>query len=104
MGSGKSPRLTTQTLKVLGVLVARPGDELAGSEIASVTKLSSGTLYPILLRLEEAGWLQSHWERGNPSDLGRPRKRLYSMTGLGSKQTRLAFRDVASAIGGLAWS
>ena len=45
------PRITGPTLKVLGALL--PGRiELSGAEISRVTKLASGTLYPILYRLE----------------------------------------------------
>src|SRR5439155_14399820 len=52
------PRLTDQNLKVLALLMSRANDELSGAEIGRATKLLSGTLYPILLRLEEAGWAE----------------------------------------------
>jgi PadR family transcriptional regulator PadR len=97
-------RLTVPTLKVLGSVLASAPDELAGVEIAGVTKLPSGTLYPILLRLEEAGWLESRWESDDPRALGRPRRRMYRLTALGAKQTRIAFREVKSAIGEALWT
>jgi PadR family transcriptional regulator PadR len=77
--------------------------ELSGAEIARSTKLASGTLYPILFRLEEADWVESRWEKGDPRELGRPRRRLYMITGVGAKNARAAFKDVTSAIGGFAW-
>jgi len=40
----------------------------------------SGTLYPILDRLEKAGWLEGYWEEESAPDLGRPRRKLYSLT------------------------
>jgi PadR family transcriptional regulator PadR len=101
--STPEPRLTAQTLKLLGVLMAHPTEDISGSEIARATKLPSGTLYPILLRLERARWLESRWEDGDPHELGRPRRRLYQLTPLGSKKSYLAFREVTSAIGGIAW-
>ena len=81
----KPPRLTIQTLKVLAAFSSATEDGLSGAEIAKLTGLLSGTLYPILLRLEQAGWLKSQWEQGDPQVLGRPRRRLYRMTGLGER-------------------
>jgi len=49
------------------------------------TGLSSGTLYPILMRLDEAGWLESRWEKVDPARVGRPRRRLYRITALGRR-------------------
>jgi DNA-binding PadR family transcriptional regulator len=97
------PRITTQTLRVLGAFTTSQPDELSGAEIAKRTGLLSGTLYPILARLEQAEWLESRWEAGNPKDLGRPRRRLYSMTGFGAKSARAAYREVSEMIGGRQW-
>jgi DNA-binding PadR family transcriptional regulator len=97
----KSPQMTTQTLGVLGALKA--SCDLSGAEIARITNLKSGTLYPILFRLERANWLESRWEAGDPSQLGRPRRRLYQLTGLGERNARAAFKDASKMIGGLVW-
>lgn len=95
-------RLTTQTLKVLAVLISSK-DELSGAEIARSTKLASGTLYPILIRLEAAKWVKSRWERDDPRDLGRPRRRLYEITALGATSARREFREMSSVFGVFAW-
>ena len=97
-------KITTQTLKVLGAIVSCPQDEVSGAEIARVTKLASGTLYPILLRLEQARWLESRWEVGDPHVMGRPRRRLYRISASGACRARAVFREVESTIGGLAWN
>jgi DNA-binding PadR family transcriptional regulator len=82
-----SPRLSHQGLKVLRVfLVTFHVDvraELAGADIMKTARVSSGTLYPILLRLERVGVLSSRWEDERPQDLGRPRRRLYRITSSG---------------------
>jgi PadR family transcriptional regulator, regulatory protein PadR len=98
------PRLTTQTLRVLGALMSRPEAELSGAEIGRTTKLPTGTLYPILLRLDEAGWVKSRWEDGDPHILGRPRRRFYRVTALGERNATAAVREVQTAFGTLAWS
>jgi len=99
----KDPQLTTQTLKVLGSLLNNRPDALCGAEIARATRLQSGTLYPILLRLEQAGWLDSYWESETPQELGRPRRRFYQLTAIGARNTKSAIHDLTSSIGGLAW-
>jgi len=100
---GTEPQLTTQTLKVLGTLMNNSSDALSGAEIGRITRLKSGTLYPILLRLEKAGWLESFWESETPQELGRPRRRFYRLTGVGAKNARSGLRELRSAIGGPAW-
>ncbi|MDR3529867.1 MAG: helix-turn-helix transcriptional regulator [Rhodopila sp.] len=86
--------MSAPTLKVLGTLLASMQDELSGAEIGRVAKLSSGTLYPILLRLEAAGWLASRWETEDPKALGRPRRRFYRVTGVGAQKASAAFREL----------
>ncbi len=80
------PRLSLQSLQVLRAFVDA-GEPLSGSDVRKSVKLQSGTLYPILLRFEEAGWLKSYWESVDPSTAGRPRKRFYELTGAGAKKT-----------------
>lgn len=98
------PRITGPTLKVMGTLVTSPSPEMSGVEITRATKLSSGTLYPILIRLEAAGWLESRWEAEEPTELGRPRRRFYRVTGVGAAKARSAFDDLAPAFGRPAWA
>ena len=95
--------MTGPTLKVLALFLANSTNEIAGSEIAKSTKLASGTLYPILLRFEEAGWLTSKWETEDPRELGRPRRRLYRLTGEGARNARNAFKEISVGTGVLAW-
>jgi PadR family transcriptional regulator PadR len=76
----REPRLTQQSHKVLSAFLNDPTGEFAGADLLDSTRLMSGTLYPILIRLEEAGWLRSRWERVDPSRAGRPRRRLYRIT------------------------
>lgn len=102
MGSD-APRITAQTLSILGVFLASPAQEVAGSDVARKTGLKSGTLYPALFRLEQAKWLQSKWEEGVPAELGRPRRRMYMLTATGEQQARSVCVKVSEMIGGVAW-
>jgi|SRR5664279_597293 PadR family transcriptional regulator PadR len=99
----KDPRLSQQTLRVLA-LFTDPSCRLAGSDIARQIQMLSGTMYPILLRLERAGWLKSEWEDLEPRDAGRPRRRFYSITGLGYNKSRAALAELGVPDGRVAWN
>ena len=100
----KDPRLSHQTLRVIRLFLEQPKGRFAGSDICKQTGMLSGTLYPILMRLEKAGWLDSQWEELDPSEAGRPRKRLYWLTGLGYNKTREAFAELGVPKGRFAWN
>ena len=70
-------RMSLQTLRVLEAFLENPTEPLAGADVHQRCGIASGTLYPILLRLESAGWFVSQWESIEPSSAGRPRRRLY---------------------------
>src|SRR5271168_3487799 len=84
-------RMSLQTLRVLEAFLENPTDELSGADVQKRGKLASGTLYPILLRLESAGWFVSRWEDVDPSSIGRPRRRLYRLTSSGLRHAGEVF-------------
>ncbi|MGN9844674.1 PadR family transcriptional regulator [Nonomuraea sp. H19] len=51
--------------------------------------MPSGTVYPILARLERIGWVESRWEdpEAHVAD-GRPRRRYHRITADGVEQAR----------------
>lgn len=101
--SAKDPRLSHQTLRVLRVLLDDKRPRLAGSDITEQTNILSGTLYPLLMRLEKAGWLDSKWEELDPCEAGRPRKRLYQLTPNGYNKAQSAIQELTVGAGRLAW-
>ncbi len=84
-------RMSLQTMKVLEAFLENPADQLSGAEVHMSCHLASGTLYPILLRLEAAGWFVSRWESIDPSSAGRPRRRLYRLTPTGLRRAGEVF-------------
>lgn len=88
------PRMTLATRLVLDVLLRDLGAELYGSQIGEAAGLPSGTVHPILARLERVGWLDSRWEDIDPSREGRPARRYYRLTESGAAQ---ALRALAAA-------
>lgn len=95
-------RLSARGLRVLRFLIEHPSVHRSGSEIAKATGVGSGTLYPLLARLEAAGWLDSEWESVEPREVGRPRRRLYGLTGVGLGRAREALSGLQ--IGAVAWA
>ena len=65
-----------KTLEALGPLhgyrIARRIEQISGDHLT----LNQGTLYPALLKLEQAGWIRSSW---GESDSGR-RVKIYELT------------------------
>ena len=72
--------MTIPTQLVLRALLADPSKELYGVEIGTAAGLPSGTVHPILARLETVGWLTSRWEEIDPRAEGRPARRYYQLT------------------------
>jgi len=55
-----------------------------GFEIMRAARLKSGTVYPLLRRLEAAGLVGSEWEaQAEAHDEGRPPRRYYAATAAG---------------------
>jgi PadR family transcriptional regulator, regulatory protein PadR len=79
----RNVRMSLQTLRVLEAFLENPTEQLSGAAVHQRCGIASGTLYPILLRLESAGWFVSKWESIDPSSVGRPRRRLYRLTTTG---------------------
>jgi DNA-binding PadR family transcriptional regulator len=52
-----------------------------GYDIVKTTKVSSGTLYPLLIRLHERGLLEDQWEE--PERPGQPARHAYRLTAAG---------------------
>ncbi len=93
-------RMTYQTLKVLRAFSDAYNTNvrklLAGSDIMRTAHVSSGTLYPALYRLEDAGLLVAQWEDEPPEALGRPQRRLYRLTPKGAEFAQRALATVTS--------
>lgn len=79
MDGSSGPRMTLPTQLVLRVLLEEPTREWYGLELSAVAGLATGTIHPILARLERVGWLSSRWEQVDTRREGRPRRRYYRL-------------------------
>lgn len=84
-------KLTPQLERVLRVFLEDVTAQRYGYELMKAAKLASGTLYPILGRLEGEGLVASAWETPGPESQ-RPR-RYYKLTGDGVRAARLELAE-----------
>jgi DNA-binding PadR family transcriptional regulator len=91
--------MTLPTQMVLRALLEEPTQEKYGLQICGASGLSSGTIHPILARLEGLGWLESRWEEVDPHQQGRPRRRYYRLTDEGAESARIALAQASTPIG-----
>ena len=81
--------MVLKTLDVLGQLhgygIARRIEQISGDLLA----VNQGTLYPVLLKLEQEGAITSEW---GPSENNR-RARFYRLTRAGKKSLEIEKRD-----------
>jgi transcriptional regulator len=87
--------MVLKTLEALGPLhgyrIARRIEQISGHQIA----MNQGTLYPALLKLEQAGWVSSRW---GESESGR-RVKVYALTRAGRQQLRVEEAEWRRATG-----
>src|SRR5512134_2776190 len=73
-------------MAVVLALAEDPAGWRHGYDLCQQTGLKGGSLYPILIRLADRGWLETAWETAIPS--GRPPRHMYRLTEVGLGQAR----------------
>lgn len=96
---GSEVRVTTAVARVLAAFLEEPATDRYGLDLIGGTGLPSGTLYPILVRLQRAGWVDSAWEEIDPVTAGRPARRYYRLTPNGLIRARTALAALYDQLG-----
>lgn len=73
-------------MQVIQALAADPVAWRHGYDLCRQTGIQAGTMYPILMRLADRGWLETSWEEGALG--GRPPRHLYRLTSEGLESAR----------------
>ncbi len=68
-----------------------------GYDLMKAAKLPSGTLYPMLARLQQEGLVDSEWEAQRQDAGGRPPRKYYRLTAEGLRVARLELAQAASS-------
>ena len=87
----RKPNSSRQTRAVLAALLDAASEWHYGYDLSKATALKSGTLYPILMRLEAHGWLEARWEESPVS--GKPPRHLYRLTAMGVQEAPAMLRS-----------
>ena len=77
----RNRRPSQQMLILLAALSARTQRWRHGYDLMKETGLSSGTLYPLLMRMAEKGLIEAEWRE--PERPGRPARHAYRLTAAG---------------------
>jgi len=88
---------STATRLVFQAFLDSPSDETYGFELAEVTGLPSGSIYPILRRLEDEGFIKGRWAQVEGTRQRR-RRRYYALTGEGRRVAREATVEQSQAL------
>jgi DNA-binding PadR family transcriptional regulator len=75
-----------QTAAVLTAIAAAGETWSHGYDLCRALDLKAGTVYPILIRLAERGYVETSWETDPPR--GRPARHLYRLTTAGAELAR----------------
>lgn len=78
--------LSQHARTVLAVLFDAGGQWSHGYELARLSNVKSGTLYPLLIRLEAQGYLEAEWQQS--AEGGRPPRHAYRLTASGVQLAR----------------
>lgn len=89
----RSRALSSHARAVLAALLAARDNWSHGYELARLAGIKSGTLYPLLMRLEAQGHLEAEWQQ--PTERGRPPRHAYRLTASGIQLARASACDGA---------
>ena len=87
--------------RVLRAFLADPAAPRYGYDLMRAARLPSGTLYPMLARLQDEGLVTSEWESrpGGDEDVGgRPPRKYYKLTGEGVRVARLELAQASALV------
>jgi PadR family transcriptional regulator, regulatory protein PadR len=73
--------LSNHARSVLAALLKAGAAWSHGYELCRLAGVKSGTLYPLLIRLEAQGYLEAEWQQ--PAEGGRPPRHAYRLTQTG---------------------
>jgi len=100
----RSRTLSPAARRVLAALVQAGASGRHGYDLCREAQIKSGTLYPLLIRLEAQGYLAADWQVADVP--GRPSRHVYRLTAAGlrlaEEHPMAASRAEAAPQGGLA--
>ena len=93
--------LSNHARALLAALLAARSRWSHGYELTTLTGIRSGTLYPLLIRLEAGGFLEAEWQQ--PVAGGRPPRHAYRLTAAGQRLARAETAALGEAAPAAGW-
>lgn len=86
-------RVTRKTARLLDLMLdARRFNVPTTAAMVMKKKVGPGSFYPLIIRLEGAGWVYSEWKE-LPEGAERPRRRFYYLTEDGARWAHEAVKE-----------
>ena len=95
IGSMQDLDITPRMATVLKVFLEDPDHPRYGFELMKLTGMASGSLYPVLAKLDGAGWLTKGKEDIDPRAAGRPARTNYTITGAAVSAARVQLAELS---------
>lgn len=89
--------ITPKMARVLKIFLEDPDQPRYGFELMKLTGMASGSLYPMLAKLQGAGWLAKGKEDIDPRIAGRPARANYMITGAAVSAARVQLAALSDA-------
>lgn len=86
-------KITELTKQVLKIFLDNSDMQLYGLQISNTLSRPYGSVLPLLIKLEKAGWLETDLENIDPSIEGRPKRKYYMITTKGKANARAAIEE-----------
>ena len=90
--------MTLLTARVLRALLDDPAAPRYGLDLMRELGIPSGTIFPLLARLEANGLARSELEQIDPHEQERPARRYYTLTGYGETTARAELAALAAQL------
>jgi PadR family transcriptional regulator PadR len=95
IGSMQDLDITPRVATVLKIFLEDPDQPRYGFELMKLTGMASGSLYPVLAKLEGAGWLAKGKEDIDPRAAGRPARTNYTIVGAAVSAARIQLAELS---------
>lgn len=82
----RSRTLSAHARNVLAIMADAGNEWRHGYDLCQQGQIKSGTLYPLLIRLQAQGYLDAEWQ--TPAEAGRPPRHAYRLTAAGRQLAR----------------
>lgn len=90
--------LTPAVVRMLQEFLKDPGRTYYATELMEAARVSSGSFYPGITRLQKAGWVVSEVEDIDPRKEGRPARVYYRMTAEGVPEAHVALVELSESV------